>query len=371
VALTLAENYRDVVSKHFTESYGRHNPDLTKDGKSVFTVGETELPRISVKEALNADDAAVLMPKIITGVMREAAEPVYVASQFFSTIRVQNGTSIEFPSVGLIQAHFVDEAQPYKAETLEFQRHRATFEVKVRKVGLLVKLTDEMIQDAEWDVIGMHLRYAGRAMARFKEEWLFKELYKHSHVFMDNASSDPNLHTTGLGPDGQPNNTLSVFDFIDLFAGLMYNGFVPTTLLIHPLVWAVFAKNDILGSLAQNVVFPGQNVAYPVKDIELGPQSIQSRLPFSFEIILTPFAPIDRVNRTFDMFLLDRDNVGAILVREDMSTDEFKDPIHDMTSFRVKERYSPGIYNEGRGIVQIRSVALTPSYNRPLLVKTA
>jgi hypothetical protein len=367
VALTLANDYMKVVDKHFKESYKRVNEgfadELTNDS------GEA-LPRITIKEALNSGDSALLMPKIITGVMREAAEPVYVASQFFSTIRVTQGTSIEFPSVGLLRAYFVDEAQPYKQETLEFQRHRSTFEVKVRKVGLMVKLTDEMIQDSEWDVIGMHLRYAGRAMARFKEEWLFKELYKHSHVFMDNAASDPNLHTTGLGPDGQPNNTLSVFDFIDLFAGLMYNGYVPTTLLIHPLVWAVFAKNDILGSLAQNVVFPGQNVAYPVKDIELGPQSIQSRLPFSFEIILTPFAPIDRVNRTFDMFLLDRDNVGAILVREDMSTDEFKEPMRDMTSFRVKERYSPGIYNEGRGIVQIRSVSLTPSYNRPLVVKS-
>jgi len=366
VALTLAENYRDVVSKHFSESYGRHN----RTEAAFEDANRTEIPRITIKEALNSADSSILMPKIITGIMREAAEPVYVASQFFAVIRVQNGSSIEFPSVGLIQAHFVDEAQPYKAESLEFQRHRGTFEVKVRKVGLLISITAEMIEDSEWDVVGLHLRYAGRAMARFKEEWLFGELYKHSHIFMDNGDSDPNLHTTGLGPDGQPNNTLSVFDFIDLFAGLMYNGFVPTTLLLHPLVWAVFAKNDILGSLAQNVVFPGQNVAYPVKDIALGPESIQSRLPFSFEIILTPFAPIDRLNRTFDMFLLDRDNVGAILVREDMSTDEFKDPIHDISNFRVKERYSPGIYNEGRGIVQIRKVSLTPSYNRPLLVKT-
>jgi hypothetical protein len=369
VALSLtAENYLDVVNAHFQESYNRFNADRNAD--SWKTTEGTDVPRVTLKEALNSDDSAILMPKIITGVMREAAEPIYVAGQFFTQIRVTQGTSIEFPSVGLIRAHFVEEAQPYKEETLEFQKHRATFEVKVRKVGLMVKLTDEMISDSEWDVIGLHLRYAGRAMARFKEEWMFNELYKHSHVFMDNQSSDPNQHTTGLGPDGQPNNTLSVFDFIDLFAGLMYNGYVPTTLLIHPLVWAVFAKNDILGSLAQNVVFPGQNVAYPVKNIELGPQSIAQRLPFSFEIVLTPFAPIDRVARTFDMFLLDKDNVGALLVREDMSTEEFKNPLEDMTAFRVKERYSPGIYNEGRGIVQIRKVSLTPSYNRPLIVKS-
>ncbi len=364
--MTLGKNYADVVKKHFSESLQR----ASTEGFEEWLRNEAgeAIPRITVKEALNSADSAVLVPRIMTGVMREAAEPVYVASQFFTTIRVQNGNSIEFPSVGLIQAHFVDEGQPYKEQALEFQRHRSTFELKVRKVGLAVKISDEMITDSEWDVIGLHLRHAGRAMARFKEEWLFKELYKHSHVFMDNNQSDPTQHTTGLGPDGQPNNTLSVFDFIDLFAGLMYNGFVPTTLLIHPLVWAVFAKNDILGSLAQNVVFPGQNVAYPVKDIELGPQSIQSRLPFSFEIILTPFAPIDRVNRTFDMFLLDRDNVGAILIREDLQTDEFKNPMLDITSFRVKERYAPGVFNEGRGVVQIRAVSLTPSYNRPLTV---
>lgn len=363
MAKTVVENYADVVKKHFDESYQRENGgfQLTEDG---------QMGRLSVQEALNSGDSAILLPKIITGVIREAAEPMYVASQFFTEIRVQNGTSLQFPSVGVLRAYFVDEAQPFKEETLEFQLHRSTFEVKVRKVGLVIKVTEEMIQDSEWDVIGMHLRHAGRAMARFKEEWLFKELYRHSHIMFDNTSTDSTQHTTGLGADGNANNTLSVFDFIDLFAGLMYNGYTPTTLLIHPLVWAVFAKNDILGSLGQNIVFPGQNVAYPVKDIELGPQSIQSRLPFSFEIILTPFAPIDRVNRTFDMFLLDRDNVGAILVREDMTVDQFDNPERDIRAIRVKERYAPGIYNEGRGIVQIRSVSLTPSYNRPLVVTT-
>jgi hypothetical protein len=33
-----------------------------------------------------------------------------------------------------------------------------------------VKITDEMINDSQWDVIGMHLRAAGKALARLKEE---------------------------------------------------------------------------------------------------------------------------------------------------------------------------------------------------------
>jgi hypothetical protein len=40
----------------------------------------------------------------------------------------------------------------------------------VLKHGLMVRVTDEVIEDSQWDVLGMWLRAAGRALARHKEK---------------------------------------------------------------------------------------------------------------------------------------------------------------------------------------------------------
>ncbi len=123
----------------------RYNEMLTDEGKSPVK------SRITIQEALSTPDSSILIPRVISDVMREAAEPIYIGSKFLSPVRLTEGRSLEFPSVGAIRAFDVAEGQEYPEQELEFQLHR-TVEIRVGKVGLKVNITEEMVSDSQWDV---------------------------------------------------------------------------------------------------------------------------------------------------------------------------------------------------------------------------
>lgn len=75
------------------------------------TVEEYRKKRITVEEALATPDASVLIPRVISDVMRDAAEPMYIGSGLLQTVRLTEGRSIEFPAISAMRAHDVAEGQ--------------------------------------------------------------------------------------------------------------------------------------------------------------------------------------------------------------------------------------------------------------------
>ena len=94
------------------------------------------------------------------------------------------------------------------------------------------------------------------------------------------------------------------------------------------------------------------------------------RLPVSLNIMASPFIPFDQVDKTFDMYVIDRNNTGVILQRKDMTTDQFTDPYKDVHNLKFMERYGIGILNEGLGVSVAKNIALDTTYEKPTLVRT-
>ncbi|AOQ24698.1 hypothetical protein MTAT_20430 [Moorella thermoacetica] len=325
---------------------------------------EHPLPKeewVTVREALSTTDASILIPQVITGVMREAAEPVYIGTKFLQPVRLIGGRSIIIPAVGEMRAHDIPEGAPYPEESIDFELLEGSGEVRVGKTGLIVRVTDEMVNDSQWDVIGILLRKAGRAMARLKEEKAFNAFSRHGHLVFDNnlRQQYPNAGTTGRDFKGKFNNTMSVEDFIDMFVAVMANGYVPTDVIMHPLCWMIFAKNQVIGSLAM-----GAFGAEP-SQMALKPEAVQGRLPFPITINFSPFVPFDRFNRVFDMYVVDRNEVGILLVKDDLGTEEWTDPERDIHAIKVRERYGIGVLNEGKAIAVARNIRFAVSYDIP------
>jgi hypothetical protein len=109
--------------------------------------------QVTIKEVLASPDASILIPQVITGVMREAAEPLYIGTQLLQRVNITQGRSIVVPAIGEIRAHDIPEGAPYPEETVDFNLYEAgASEIKVGKTGLIVRVTDEMINDSQWDV---------------------------------------------------------------------------------------------------------------------------------------------------------------------------------------------------------------------------
>ena len=145
------------VLKAFTDSL---------DGKYV--------PGFKFQDFLASPSAKVLIPRVIIGTMRQAADPVYLASKFYKKVRLKNGNAVLFPSIGVMRAHDVAEGQEIPEETVDWQLHKNSM-IHVGKTGVRVQYSDELKSDLEFDLVSVLLQEAGRAMARLKEQKAFDE----------------------------------------------------------------------------------------------------------------------------------------------------------------------------------------------------
>lgn len=351
---------------------------IARDGLSAETIkiGDeehnivTSIPKM--RDFLSTPSAQVLMPKVVIGAMREVAEPMYIASQFLQTVRLQTGQSMVFPSIGTIaRAYDIAEGQEIPEETMDWQTHESN-EVRVGKVGLRLRVTDEMISDSQWDIIAMMIKAAGRALARHKEKKIFTAFTKHGHQIIDNKDVNPAMHTTGKNINGGLNNTLAAEDLLDIIIAVMANEYNPTDLLMHPLAWTVFARDELTGGLSINNQIGGllNSKTYPQGgSFALGPNSIQGRIPWGFNVNLSPFMNLDKKEKLFDIVCLDKNNVGVLLQKTDLSMEKFDEPARDIQNMKFIERYGVGILNEGRGVVTAKNISMEKSYPDIMRVK--
>lgn len=303
--------------------------------------------KVTIKEAFFTADAPILFPKVMSNVLREAAEPEYALVPLYDVVRT-DGRVVEFPAVNAIQASHIPEGQEYPEQQLAFAKQA---EGKVTKKGVKVSFTEEVIQDSQWDIVALHVRAAGRAMARLKEQIAVDRFTEAATIKFDNSSS---TETTGRGIDGAFNDTLSWDDLLDMAAAMHTNFHSPTDLVMNHLAWPHFAKsyglmghpNLVLSNLAN------ERAAYA------------ATAPLGINVILSRFVRLDTTTTpaVTDIYVIDRNEVGANLVREEMSTEEFDDPTRDMRSLKLRERYDLVIFGNGEGIQMAKAVAVAPQY---------
>ena len=346
--------------------------------------GDFTRGRVTVQETLTSTDTVKLIPKVIEGQLREAAEPEYLATRFMKKVKVDQGNSTVYviPVVGELYASEVQEGGRYNESSVDFNTiENGTYEIRVKKIGLKVSLTEEAITDGAWDIMGINISKMGRAMARYKEEWCFKEFSTHGHLVFDNSlrGQMPEAGTTGMASDGSYNNTLSVEDFIDLVLAMMGNNHTPTDVIMHPLTWIVFARNSMIGNGFTYGAFGGTQMhpwgatqgtpGFAGLSAEMGPQKfilkpeqVQNRLPMPMRINFSPFVRFDKKAKMFDMYILDASEVGVIAEKEALTTDNWTDPERDIRLLKCKERYGVGILDHGKGICVAKNIAVAPSY---------
>lgn len=358
--------------------------------------------KMKLEDALSSTTAPLLMPKVISNIVKEAAEPLLVGTSLLQRINYTYGQTITFPAVGALVAADIGEAMEYPERSL--QMGGSTVTASIGKSGLAVKVTDEMIRYSQFDVIGMHLRAAGRALARHKEVKIFNLIRRMGVTVFDNVSPTTSLKgvTTGRNLAGSGNGSITMDDLFDAYAQVVTQGFVPNTLLMHPLTWTMFVKDPTLRSFVlangggtffaswtgnpaatapwgqtqgglgpatgQNVV-PGGGPSSVASTALAGynPNQLNSSpvlpgyLNIPFRIIVSPLVPYDPRRKLTDIYMFDSSELGVLIVDEEVTTEEFDDPRVDIRKIKLRERYGLGILNEGQGIAVLKNVHVVPN----------
>ncbi len=362
--------------------------------------------RLPISDAISVPNAPMLFPKVISNIVKEAAEPLLVGTSLLTRINYSYGQTITFPAVGAIDAADLAEGQEYPERSLE--SGGGTVVASIGKVGVAVKFTEEMLRYSQYDVMAMHLRAAGRALARHKEKKIFNYIRGMGTTVFDNLTPTSSINgvTHGRNLQGQPNGSVVVDDVFDCYAQIIAQGFMPNTLLMHPLSWVMWVKDPVLRAFAlangggtffatwtgnpagrapwdnmgglgqgtgQNII-PGTNpdgstgpsglAASPLLNY---PQTINSApvLPSYAQspmlIIVSPFVFYDERHRITDIYMFDRSELGALIVDEEIQTEEFNDPARDLRKIKMRERYAIGIFSDGQAIGVMRNVRVVPN----------
>jgi hypothetical protein len=145
-------------------------------------------------------------------------------------------------------------------------------------------------------------------------------------------------------------------------AVLMAENHVPTDFILHPLMWSVFLKDAIFhaGGSASGV---SQSWGYRPQSAE---SALNTTAPMGLNVLVSPFvsftAKTSSAAAKSDLFLIDRNEVGTMLVKDDMSTDQFDDPTRDIRSLKMKERYDIVMMGDGEGVTVAKNVSLSRNY---------
>jgi len=397
---------------------------LPKEDKTIVQLGFNDLFSIpeelksipEIADTVTSKDLTRFIETSISRVVRDAIEPeLVVVPNLFTDIRYEGpGRQVEIGSLGAFHAAEVPEGGEYEEVEFNFGEGHM-IQVGISKHGLKMRVTEEVIEDNLFDVFGLWLRMAGRALARHKEEYGIKLVNDMGIDVFDNSSpSTADIGScSGRGIDGAQNGSMTVDDIFEMYAYLYLRGFAPDTLLMNPLSWKVFmtdpetreiifkgatlATNRLPGgsySKAFGTGFAGLgarttatgrgfdsstggddnrvagNNPFVTSLNPLGAtfQIAPSYLPSPLRVIVSPHVTYktatvgSATKHVADIIMADSSRCGLLLSKEEPSIDEWNDPERDIRAMKIKERWGMGLFEQGKGIAVARDVVIEKNY---------
>lgn len=358
--------------------------------------------KVEFKDLLATPTAQIWMPKVIEEIVREPVEPMLMVPALLDRIAYTPAARITFPALGAMTAFDLAEGQQYPEQSLNVAPGSIT--INVGKTGIMFKITEEMQKYSQYDVMNMHIRAGRRGMDRHKEAKGMDYISGMGVTLFDNVNPTESVYgtCTGRSMTGAGNGSCRMEDLLKAYSHLMMQGYTPDTIMLHPLAWSMWMADPLLQTIAKNTgngswfqnanmpkssqpwaaasqggqgrpggygaFTPGGNAAGETAtdpsnagefDWNLNSAAvIPSYFPYPLRVLVSPFVPYDEENQTTDIMIFDSQNLGALVVDEDVSIDQWEDMSADIMKVKLKERYAFAIYDDGLGIGVLRNVSI-------------
>jgi len=352
--------------------------------KAKIPIGGFGTNKGTLMDAMRTSDAPILLPKVMVRVVKEALEPILSLTPLMRTIRYSAGVTITFPAVGAMHAADIGEGEPYPDQKMDIGG--GTQVATIGKSGLKVRFTEEMLRYSQYDIMAMHLEAAGRALARHKEQKVANLISDSAAVSFDGdgGTSDHGL-PNGRDQHGNSNSTVTLDDLLITYADLVNDGFMPRVLLMNPLGWLIFARDATLrafgfanggplwgqfppsGNAPNSSVWAnGPNLNIPFSNLT-NRATTMSRVPNLFpaplSIIISPFITYNSTTGKTDIFMADPDELGVMVIDEDLTTESWTDPNVDVRATKFRERYAIHIPNQGKGLKVLKNISTAKGFD--------
>tara|TARA_Y100000310_G_scaffold333499_1_gene411181 strand:+ start:990 stop:2327 length:1338 start_codon:yes stop_codon:yes gene_type:complete len=396
---------------------GQVHDAFTNNGKMFKNDDSGDITEFSLKDLVTQQDLTRFIPQSVEIVVREALEPnLFIVNRLFQSVNIPRGSRIQIGAIGAMEAGRVGQGGEYPERFVDLDGGDM-IALSTDKYGLKISMTQEVIEDNLFDVVGVWLRAAGRALARHKERQGAKLINEMGYDVFDNINPTNSYigSTTGRDISGTPNGTLTVNDTFGMYAYLLHRGFTPDVLLMHPLAWKTFMTDTEMrevvlnGSTVSSYKLPngdpaaawgtshgklglrttatgrettsGNNVkggnAFEQTLNPLGATfNIAPRyLPTPLEVIVTHYVPFRYGTRSgaaanettkgsmTNVIMVDSDNCAILGQEKDVTMDTWTDPERDIENMKLKEIWGMGILEQGKAIAVARNISTERNYN--------
>ena len=384
--------------------------EISDNLRTAFKTGGLDIKGnpYTISDALSTPDSHLAVQRVVTEIIQEAVEPTLIGhllvDNMFTTERGTSQVTIRtLGSLGGVDFEIAEEGEYPEIGLNRGQQN--TLQAQYGKYGAKIKISEEMIQSSQWNLIDQWIRKTVQALARYKEAKIFKMIADFGTVVFDNQA--PTNATIGrtLGRDihGQGNGSMTTGDLVDMYSHLLTQGYRPNVILVHPLHWAMFAKDPIIreagltrGDISQwlnSQVSPLNPYKYitgwtgatkaahgdsqrltqeeqnllnreaPVVPAYAGPLT-------GLTLLVSEFVPYNEVTNTADIIMLDTRNTGVLITNEPLVIDNWDEKANDMKVFKLREKYALAMYEQGRAVAIAKNISLEPNeiFNNPQIV---
>ena len=369
------------------------------------------------KDLMTTQDLTRFIPQTVETVIREALEPnLFIANRLFQSVNIPRGSRVQIGAVGAMEAGRVGQGGEYPQKYLDLDGGDMVA-LTTDKYGLKISMTEEVVEENLFDVAGIWLRAAGKALARHKERACAKLLNEQGYDVLDNINPSNSYigSTNGRDIAGTPNGSLTVNDVFEMYAYLLHRGFSPDVLLMHPLAWKTFMCDTEMrevvlanatvasyrapaggaaanwgtshGGLGLRTTATGnsETSGNTIKGGDPWTQTLNPLgasfniapryLPTPLEVIVTQYIPFQYGTRTSgtanettkgattNVVMVDSSVCGIIGQSAPVTTDTWTDPERDIQNLKVRESWGLGVLEQGKGIAVARNISTSRNYN--------
>jgi len=353
----------------------------------------------SDKDMITEKDVPQLVSTAITRTVRGAAEPLMVLTPLLSNLPIGNDESFseEYLSSIMDVVDWVSSNGELPSAGVIGSAMGAGF--SLRKFGGIIEFSEDVIRRSKWGVVQFYINELAKDMARFKERQAARVIFTSGTFRIQGKSTGSpdstisrygytvSAHANAAITSGRSiadltlNATLSLNDLLDMTIEEMNQGAHPDTLITHPYGWKTFALNGELKEFAKINGLPpyyrlpdGSGIDEPFEGGLAAPTApsrvpngvsysveVPDLYPKPFNLVISPFAPVDVANNTCDIAMCVSGQIGLQLTGEGVETDKWTDIIHGISTFRLQEYWNVLPLNGGKYTLYAADISLARS----------
>ena len=265
-----------------------------------------------------------LIKQNLFNIIKDAAIASPVGRQVIDVINMKYGSTLDFDLADKdsMDVREIAEGAVYPLDAESYTKKSAT----PKKYGIRIAVTNEMIEDSNWDLVQRNLREAGRRMGLKEDSLIFAALQDTTNGFASATTAGTSHAITSGGTE------LAMADLTEGQRVVDQENYTPNTLVLNPKQVKELRDLDTLTE------------ADKIGDRRMYERGWVGRI-YGMDTIITNTLSADTA------IVMDKNEGGGLVIRRPLTVEKWKEPIRDLTEAVVSTRMSAICFRPEAGAV--------------------